>query len=81
MAISKRLTEQDKSNSAWQRDLIVSLYKVGTITARSGGSDNVAQAEAFLRTGLNLAEQYYGPDRQNLIEVLNLASRNLINAD
>jgi hypothetical protein len=48
LAISKRLAEQDKSNSGWQRDLIVSLYKVGTITAKIGGNDNVTQAQGFL---------------------------------
>jgi hypothetical protein len=26
LAIMKRLAEQDKTNSGWQRDLIVSLY-------------------------------------------------------
>jgi tetratricopeptide (TPR) repeat protein len=78
LAIAKRLTEQDKSNVGWQRDLIVSLYKVGTIMAKIGGNSNVTQAADLLRTGLNLAELYSGPDRQKLIDVLNLALRNLV---
>src|ERR1700738_216010 len=35
LAIFKRLAEQDKTNSGWQRDLIVSLYKVATPWRRS----------------------------------------------
>jgi hypothetical protein len=56
----------------------VSFYKVGTITAKIGGNSNVTQAEDLLRTGLNLAELYTGPDRQNLIDGLNQALRNLV---
>jgi tetratricopeptide (TPR) repeat protein len=78
LAIGKRLVEQDKSNSRWQRDLIVSLLNAGTITARIGGNDNVTRAVDLLQTGLKLAERYPGPDRQNLIDALNLASRNLV---
>jgi tetratricopeptide (TPR) repeat protein len=78
LTIAKRLAEQDKSNSGWQRDLIVSLYKVGTIMAKIGDNDKVTQAQGFLRTALNLAKLYSGPDRQNLIDALNLALRNLV---
>jgi hypothetical protein len=47
--IHQALPEQDKSNAGWQRDLIVSLYKLGTTTANIGGNDNVTQAQEFLR--------------------------------
>jgi len=77
LAIARRLTEQDQSNSNWQRDLIVSLFKVGTITAKIGGNDHLTQAQEYLRTALRLAELYPGPDRQKLIDALNLALRNL----
>ena len=78
MAIAKRLADQDKSNIGWQRDLIVSLYKVGTITAKIGGNDKVTQAQGLLRTDLNLAQLYSGPDRQKLIDALNQALRQLV---
>jgi len=78
MAILKRLAEQDKSNSRWQHDLIVWLLNAGTITAKIGGNDSVTRAEDLLRTGLNLAELYPGPDRQNLISLLNSALWNLV---
>jgi hypothetical protein len=60
LVISKRLAEQDKSNSGWQRDLIVSLYKVGPVRAKIKGSDNIKQAQGLLRTGLKTAELYPG---------------------
>jgi hypothetical protein len=78
LKIRQTLTEQDKSNSDWQRRLILSLYNVGTITAKIGGNDNVTKAQGFLQTGLNLAELYHGTDQQNLIDALNLALRNLV---
>jgi hypothetical protein len=78
LKIRQALVDQDKSNASWQRDLIVSLYNVGTITAKIGGNDSVTQAQGFLQTGLNLAELYSGPDRQKLIDGLNLALRNLV---
>jgi hypothetical protein len=81
LKIRRMLAEQDKSNAGWQRDLIVSLYKVGTITAKIGGNDNVAQAQAFLRMALDLAEVYPGLDREKLIETLNLALQNLVHSD
>jgi tetratricopeptide (TPR) repeat protein len=80
LAIAKRLADQDKSNSGWQRDLIVSLYKIGTLTAKIGGNDSVMQAQEFLQTALNLAELYSGPDRQKLIDGLNLALPNLFHS-
>jgi hypothetical protein len=55
LAIFKRLADQDKSNSGWQRDLIVSLYKVGPVRAKIKGSDNIKQAQGLLRTGLKTA--------------------------
>jgi class 3 adenylate cyclase/tRNA A-37 threonylcarbamoyl transferase component Bud32/tetratricopeptide (TPR) repeat protein len=79
--IRRILAEQDKSNAVWQRDLIVSLYKVGTIAAKIGGNDNVTQAQGLLRTALNAAESYFGSDRQSIIDVLNLALRNLVHSD
>jgi hypothetical protein len=81
LAISKRLIEHDKSNSSWQRDLIVAPYKVGKITAKIRGDDSVTQAQGFLRTALNLAELYAGPDRQTMINTLNLALQSLVHPD
>jgi tetratricopeptide (TPR) repeat protein/class 3 adenylate cyclase/tRNA A-37 threonylcarbamoyl transferase component Bud32 len=78
LTIARRLAEKDKSNSGWQRDLIVSLYTVGTTTGKIAGNDNITRAREILQTGLNLAEIYSGPDRQKLIDVLNLALRNLV---
>jgi tetratricopeptide (TPR) repeat protein len=80
LKIHQTLAEQDKSNSGWQRDLIVSLYKIGTLTAKIGGNDSVMQAQEFLQTALNLAELYSGPDRQKLIDGLNLALPNLFHS-
>jgi hypothetical protein len=80
-AIAKRLTERDKSNSDWQRDLIVALVRVGKITGKIGGNDNVMQAQQFLQAALNSAEQYPGPDRQNLMDVAKLALQNLVHSD
>jgi tetratricopeptide (TPR) repeat protein len=77
LAIAKRLAEQDKSNSGWQRDLIVSIYKVGTTTAKIGTRNSVSQAREFLRTALNMADKYSGPDRQQIIDVLNQTLQNL----
>ena len=78
LTIVKRLAEQDKSNTVWQRDLIVSFYRVGTITAKIGGNTNAKPAEDLLRTGLNLAQLYSGPDRQKLIDLMNLALRDMV---
>jgi tetratricopeptide (TPR) repeat protein len=73
LAIVQRLTVQDKSNSDWQRDLIVCLFRIGNITAKIGGNDNITQAQEFLRTGLKVADQYPGPERQQLLDLLNRA--------
>jgi tetratricopeptide (TPR) repeat protein/class 3 adenylate cyclase/tRNA A-37 threonylcarbamoyl transferase component Bud32 len=78
LKIRQTLVEKDKTNSIWQRDLIVSLYEVGRTTARIGRKDSVLQAQGILQTALNLAERYPGSDRQNLIDALNLALRNLV---
>jgi tetratricopeptide (TPR) repeat protein len=81
LEITKRLTVQDKSNSDWQRDLIVLLLRIGDVMAGIGGNDSVAQAQEYLRTGLNVAEQYHGPDRQSLVDSLNLALQKLAHPD
>jgi tetratricopeptide (TPR) repeat protein/class 3 adenylate cyclase/tRNA A-37 threonylcarbamoyl transferase component Bud32 len=78
LKIRQTLTEKDKTNSIWQRDLIMSLYEVGRTTARIGRKDSVPQAQGILQTALNLAERYSGSDRQNLLDALNLALRNLV---
>jgi len=70
-----------KSNADWQRTLIVSLYKVGTATAKIGGNDNVTKARGFLQTALTLAENYQGPDQNNVIDSLNQALQNLVHSD
>jgi tetratricopeptide (TPR) repeat protein len=81
LVIAKRLTLRDTSNSNWQRDLIVLLLRMGNVTAKIGGNDNVTQAQDFLRTGLNVAEQYVGADRQYLVDSLKLAMQNLAHSD
>jgi hypothetical protein len=71
MKIRQTLAEQDKLNSGWQREFIVSLYKVGTTAAKIGGNDGVTQAQRFLGAAVSLAELYSDPDRQNLIDLIN----------
>jgi tetratricopeptide (TPR) repeat protein len=77
LEITERLTDRDKSNSDWQRDLIVLLLRIGDVMVKIGGNDSVTQAREYLRTGLNIAGQYPGPDRQNLVDSLNLALQKL----
>ena len=77
LEIAQRLSVRDKSNSDWQRDLIVCFFRMGNIMAKIGGNDNITQAQEFLRAGLNVANGYPGPDRQQLIDSLNLALQNL----
>jgi len=36
LAIAKKLVDQDKSNSIWQRDLSVSYNKVGDVLSAQG---------------------------------------------
>jgi tetratricopeptide (TPR) repeat protein len=78
LTIIKRLADQDKSNAGWQRDLIVSLCRVAIVRTEIGGNDNVAQAQEFLRTAMTLTERYPGPDRQNLLDFLNLTLQDLV---
>jgi hypothetical protein len=73
LAIMKRLAEQDKTNSGWQRDLIVSLYKVATTMAKIGGEDGGFRAQKIVQEALNLTDKYSGNDRQQLIDALNQA--------
>lgn len=77
LKIRQNLAEKDKSNSVWRRDLILALYKVGTTMENVDGNEMVTRTEGFLRTGLNLAELYNGPDREKLIDELNQALRDL----
>jgi hypothetical protein len=70
LKIGQTLAEQDKTNAGWRRDLIVSFYKVGTITAKIGRNDNVAQAKEFFREALNVSDKYSGLDRQQLADAL-----------
>jgi hypothetical protein len=78
LKIRQTLAEQDKTNSGWQRDLIVSFYKVGTITAKIGGNDNVTQAKEFFKEALNVADKYSGLDRQQLVDALIQALQQLV---
>jgi hypothetical protein len=59
----------------------VLLLRMGSVTAKIGGNDNVTQAQDFLRTGLNVAEQYVGADRQYLVDSLKLALQNMPHSD
>ncbi len=81
LVIAKHLTIRDKSNSDWQRDYIVLLIRMSDVTAKIGGNDSITQAQEFLRTGLSVAEQYPGPDRQYLVDSLNQALQNLTHAN
>lgn len=78
LKMRRTLAKEYKSKSDWQRALIVSLYKVGTTTAKMGAHDSLSQAQESLRTALNLADEYSGPDRQQLIDNVNLALENLL---
>ena len=77
LRIRQILAEQDKSNSGWQRDLILSLYRIGRTTAKMEAQDSLSQGKEFLRTALKLADKYPGPNRQQLIDVLNQTLQNL----
>ncbi|MBV8278996.1 MAG: hypothetical protein JO170_27555, partial [Verrucomicrobia bacterium] len=72
------LAEGNKTATDWQRNLIVSLYKVGTTIAKIDADDNLNQAQELFRTALNLADQYSGPDRQQLIDNLTDALQKLV---
>jgi tetratricopeptide (TPR) repeat protein len=79
LAIAKRLAGQDPSNAIWKRDLIGVYYQIGICAAETESSDNLDQANNFLRAGLDLARLYDGPEKQNLInkfdEALKLVNR------
>jgi hypothetical protein len=57
----------------WQRDLIVSLYKVATTMAKIGGDDDGGREQTMLQEALHLTDEYAGMDRQRLIDDLNRA--------
>ena len=44
LAICKRLAEQDKTNSGWQRDLSVSYDKVGDVLVAQGKLQEALEA-------------------------------------
>ena len=73
MKIRQALAEQDKSNSGWQQDLIVALYKVATTVSKIGGNNNITQGEELLRRALDVAAKYVGTDQRQLIDDLNRA--------
>jgi hypothetical protein len=39
LTIFRLLAKQDKSNAGWQRELIVTIYKVATTVAKIGGHE------------------------------------------
>jgi hypothetical protein len=78
LKIRQTLADQDKTNSGWQRDLIVSLYKVATIMAKIGGDDDGFRAKIIVQQALNLTDKYPGDDRQQLIDALNQALQQLV---
>jgi tetratricopeptide (TPR) repeat protein len=58
LAIAKRLAEQDKSNSGWQRDLSVSYEKVGDVLVAQGKLQEALDAyQQSLKIRQILAEQ------------------------
>jgi hypothetical protein len=67
-----------EAEAAGQRILRVSFYKVGTITAKIGGNDNVTQAKEFFKEALNVADKYSGLDRQQLVDALIEALQQLV---
>jgi hypothetical protein len=73
LKIRQTLAEQDKTNSGWQRDLIVSLYKVATTVAKIGSDDDQFRAREIVQEALNLTDKYSGSDHQQLIDALNQA--------
>jgi serine/threonine protein kinase/tetratricopeptide (TPR) repeat protein len=80
LKIRQLLAEQDKSNSVWQRDLTLALYKTGTTTGKIGGTDNIARARELLQTALNLAQQYRGTERQDLIDKISQGLLELVSS-
>ena len=56
----------------------MSLYKVGTITAKIGVTIAFAKAQDLLHNALNVADKYSGSDRQQLIDALNQALQQLL---
>ena len=58
LAIMKRLAEQDKTNSGWQRDLSVSYEKVGDVLVAQGKLQEALEAyQQSLAIAKRLAEQ------------------------
>ena len=47
--IRQKLAQQDPANSGWQRDLIVSLYKVGALMGKLEGNNNLTQPESSFK--------------------------------
>jgi tetratricopeptide (TPR) repeat protein len=76
LKIRQTLAELDKTNIGWKEDLIVSLYKVGTTIAKIDADGSLNQAQEVLRTALNLANEYSGPESQQIIDSLNKALKN-----
>jgi tetratricopeptide (TPR) repeat protein len=81
LAISKHLVGEDATNADWQQRIIFTFYDIGTTTARIGAQDSLRQAQASLRTALNLADKYAGPDRQEIIDELNQALQDLVHSN
>jgi hypothetical protein len=78
LTIAKALAEQDKTNSDWQRDLIISLCKVATTMTKIGGNDEGFRARDIVREALNLTDKYPGNDRQQLIDALDQALQQVV---
>jgi hypothetical protein len=77
LKIRRVLADQDKSNTDWQHDLIVSLQKLAATEATLPGGDNSQAAKTLLQEAANLATTYQGPDRQGMIDSINEASQAL----
>lgn len=69
----RTLAGEDKSNRGWQHDLISLLCKLATAKTLMQGSDNLLKAKTLLQEAANLAAEYHGSDRQNLIDAINQA--------
>jgi hypothetical protein len=78
LKIHQILAEQDKTKSVWQRDLIVSLYKMATTMSKIGGDDDRSRAREIFQEALNLTDKCSGNDRQQLIDALNQALQQLL---
>jgi putative tryptophan/tyrosine transport system substrate-binding protein len=64
LAIAQRLTEFDRSNTLWQRDLSLSYDRIGDVLVPQGELDEALKA---CRDGLAIRERLAAADRSNTV--------------